>query len=172
MRRLRYQVATSLDGYIAGPNGQIDWIVQDPDINFGELFASFDTAVMGRRTFAAMLAQTAGGMPGLDLIVYSNTLRSTDYPNVAIISSDPVKHVQSLKMKAGKDIWLFGGGALFRTFLEAGVVDTVEPAVVPVLLGSGIPMLPAPYLKATLVLTKHRVYQKSGTMLLEYSIRR
>ena len=87
------------------------------------------------------------------------------------MNSDPIKHVQLLKERAGRDIWLFGGGALFRTFLEAGVVDTVEPAVVPVLLGSGIPMLPAPYLKTTLTLTKHRLYQKSGIMLLEYSIR-
>jgi dihydrofolate reductase len=170
MRRLRYQVATSLDGYIAGPNGELDWIVQDPDINFSELFKTFDTAVMGRKTFAAMLAQTAGAMPGLDVVVYSNALGPTDYPDVTVISSDPVKHVQSLKAKAGKDIWLFGGGALFRTFLQAGVVDTVEPAVVPVLLGSGVPMLPAPYLKTTLVLTKQRVYEKSGIVLLEYSI--
>lgn len=60
MRRPRYQVATSLDGYIAGPNGEFDWILQDPDINFAELFATFDTAVMGRKTFSAMLAQPAG----------------------------------------------------------------------------------------------------------------
>ena len=170
MRRLRYQVATSLDGYIAGPNGEIDWIVHDPDINFSELFGTFDTAVMGRKTFAAMLAHGAGGMPGLDVVVYSNTLRPTDYPDVTVINSDPVTHVRSLKAKAGKDIWLFGGGALFRTLLQAGVVDTVEPAIIPVLLGSGVPMLPAPYLKATLVLTKQRAYEKSGTVLLEYSI--
>ncbi len=50
MRRLRYQVATSLDGYIAGPNGDFDWIVTDPDIDFAALFAQFDTAVMGRKT--------------------------------------------------------------------------------------------------------------------------
>jgi dihydrofolate reductase len=171
MRRLRYQIAASLDGYIAGPNGEVDWIIQDPDIDFGDLFATFDAAVMGRKTFVAMLAQSAGAMPGLDVVVYSNTLQPTDHPEVTVINSDPVKHVQSLKAKSGKDIWLFGGGILFRTLLEAGVVDTVEPAVIPVLLGNGIPMLPAPYSKTMLVLTKHRVYQKSGTMLLEYSIR-
>lgn len=68
MRRLRYQVATSLDGYIAGPNGEADWIVMDPDIDFDELFAQFDTAVMGRKTFLATAQQGGGGaMPGLDL---------------------------------------------------------------------------------------------------------
>ena len=150
----------------------MDWIVLDPDINFSELFRTFDTAVMGRKTFAAMLGQTTGTMPGLEVVVYSKTLRPPDYPDVTVINSDPVEHIQSLKAKAGKDIWLFGGGALFRTFLQAGVVDTVEPAVVPVLLGCGVPMLSAPYLKETLVLTKQRVYEKSGTVLLEYSTRR
>lgn len=172
MRRLRYQVATSLDGYIAGPNGEVDWIVQDPDINFGEMFAGFDTAVMGRKTFMAMLAQTTGGMPGLNVVVYSKTLRATDYPEVAVINNDPVAHIQSIKAKPGKDIWLFGGGTLFQTFLDAGAVDTVEPAVIPVLLGSGISMFPAPYKNMPLVLTKHRLYRKSGIMLLEYSVRR
>ena len=171
MRRLRYQVATSLDGYIAGPDGEFDWIVDDPDIDFAELFATFDTAVMGRKTFAVTAAQNAPVLPGLDVVVYSKTLRPADYPDVTMIDSDPVQHIRSLKAKPGKDIWLFGGGALFRSFLEAGVVDTVEPAVVPVLLGSGVPMLPAPYLKTTLTLTKHLLYQKSGIMLLEYSIR-
>lgn len=171
MRRLRYQVATSLDGYIAGPNGEFDWIVEDPDINLAELFAAVDTAVMGRKTFA-VFNQTGGALPGLDVFVYSKTLRPADYPNVSVIDTDPTKHVESLKRKTGKDIWLFGGGALFRTFLEAGLVDTVEPAVIPVLLGHGVPMLPAPYLRTALVLTKHRVYLKSGTVLLEYSIQR
>lgn len=172
MRRLRYQVATSLDGYIAGPNGEFDWIIQDTDINFAELFAMFDTAVMGRKTFEAIRYQTPGAVPDLDVVVYSRTLQPADYPYVTVIDSDPAKHVQSLKATAGKDIWLFGGGALFRTLLQAGVVDTVELAVIPVLLGDGVPMLRAPYLKTTLILTKHRLYPKSGTMLLEYSIRR
>jgi dihydrofolate reductase len=170
MRRLRYQVATSLDGYIAGPNGELDWIVMDPEVNFAELFAQFDTAVMGRKTFAT-LAQTGSAMAGLNVVVYSKTVRSADYPDVTVVASDPVEHARSLKAKAGKDIWLFGGGALFRTFLEAGLVDTVEPAVIPVLLGSGVPILPAPYLRTMLSLTKHRLYQHSGIMLLEYAIR-
>jgi dihydrofolate reductase len=171
MRRLRYQVATSLDGYIAAPDGAYDWIVQDPDIDFAELYAQFDTAVMGRKTFLTTLAQSAdSAMSGLDVVVYSQTLRPADYPSVTVINSDPVEHVRSLKTAPGKDIWLYGGGALFRTFIEAGTVDTVEPAVVPVLLGDGVPMLPPPHLRTALSLTKHRLYPKSGMMLLEYAI--
>jgi dihydrofolate reductase len=172
VRRLRYQVATSLDGYIAGPHGEFDWIVMDPDIDFAGLFAQFDTAVMGRKTFLATLQQGGGGaMPGLDVIVFSRTLRPADHPEVSITASDPIERVRSLKATPGKDIWLFGGGELFRTLLEAGLVDTVEPAVVPVLLGGGIPMLPPPASRSKLSLSNHRLYPKSGIVVLEYTVR-
>ena len=173
MRRLRYQVATSVDGYIAGPHGEFDWITMDPDIDFAALFAQFDTAVMGRKTFLAMLQHGGNGaMPGLDVVVFSRTLRALDYPAVSIVNTDPADTVRSLKGTAGKDIWLYGGGELFRALLEAGLVDTVEPAVVPVLLGDGIPMLPAPAARAKLSLSGHRLYPKSGIVLLEYSVTR
>jgi dihydrofolate reductase len=98
MRRLRYQVATSLDGYIAGPNGEFDWIVMDPDIDFAALFAQFDTAVMGRKTFQVTQgANGDGSMPGLDIVVFSRTLSPTDYPKATIVNSDPVEHVRALK---------------------------------------------------------------------------
>ena len=173
MRRLRYQVATSLDGYIAGPDGQFDWLVMDPDIDFTALYAQFDTVVMGRKTFQVGLQQgVSGEMPGLDVVVFSRSLRQADHPKVTVVDSDPVEYVRSLKQNqdTGKDIWLFGGGELFRTLLVAGLVDTVEPAVVPVLLGDGIPMLPPPYTRAALTLTSHRLYEKSGIMLLEYAV--
>jgi len=126
VRRVRYQVAISLDGYIAGPNGEFDWIVIDPDIDFAALFARFDTAVMGRKTFLATLQQGGNGaMPGFDVVVFSRTLRPADYPAVSVVNRDPAESVRSLKGKPGKDIWLFGGGGLFRTLLEAGLVDTV-----------------------------------------------
>lgn len=76
-RRLRYQVAASLDGFIAGPNGEHDWIVMDPAIDFAALFEEFDTAVMGRKTYEVLAAQGDGGaLPGLDVIVFSRTLGS------------------------------------------------------------------------------------------------
>jgi dihydrofolate reductase len=171
MRRLRYQVASSLDGYIAGPNGEFDWIVQDPEIDFAALFSQFDTAVMGRRTFEEGLKQGGNGsMEGLDVVVFSRTLRQEKFPHVSIVGTDPAESIRVLKAKPGKDIWLFGGGELFRSLLEAGVVDTVEPAIIPVLLGGGIPLLPAIDKRTELTLTRHRLYQQSGIMLLEYAV--
>ena len=109
-------------------------------------------------------------MPGLDVVVFSRTLRAVDYPAISIVNSDPADSVRSLKEKPGKDIWWYGGGQLFRSLLEAGMVDTVEPAVVPVLLGDGIPMLPSPATRTTLSLSGHRLYPKSGIVLLEYTV--
>jgi dihydrofolate reductase len=170
MRRLRYQVATSLDGYIADPEGGFDWIVADPDIDFTALFAQFDTAVMGRKTFLATQQGGGGTMHSLDVLVFSRTLRAADHPSVSIISSDPAETVRSLKAAHGKDIWLYGGGELFRTLLAAGLVDTVEPAVIPVLLGDGVPMLPPPAIRTQLTLSNHCLYPKSGIVLLEYAV--
>jgi dihydrofolate reductase len=173
VRRLRYQVATSLDGYIAGPNGEFDWIDMDPDIDFAALFAQFDTAIMGRKTFLATVQQDGiGTMRGLDVVVFSRTLRPADHPAVSIVSGEAAESVRLLKALPGKDIWLFGGGELFRTLLDAGLVDTVEPAVVPVLLGDGIPMLPSPAPRTRLSLSNHRLYPKSGIVLLEYTVSR
>jgi dihydrofolate reductase len=170
VRRLRYQVATSLDGYIADPAGGFDWIVGDSEIDFAALFAQFDTAVMGRKTFLATLEQ--GGLADLEVIVFSRTLRAADYPNVTVVDSAPAETIRELKARPGKDIWLYGGGELFRTLLDAGMVDTVEPAVIPVLLGEGVPMLPSPASRARLSLTGHRLYQTSGIMVLEYAVER
>jgi dihydrofolate reductase len=171
MRRIRYAVAASLDGYIAGPNGEADWIIMDPDIDFRVLFEQFDTFLLGRRTFEA----TAGGgnteMAGMKTYVFSRTLRQQDYPSVTIIAEDVEKTVAALRAGPGKDIWLFGGGLLFGSLLEAGLVDTVEVAIMPVLLGGGIPLFPPPGKETKLELTSHRVY-KTGIVSLEYAVKK
>ena len=171
-RRVRYQVATSLDGFIAGPNGEADWIVMDPDIDFEALFAQFDTFLMGRRTYEAMGGGKGAGGKGTKTIVFSRTLKPQDHPAVTIVADRIAETVNALRAEKGKDIWLFGGGSLFRSLLDAGVVDAVEVAVMPVLLGAGIPLLPPPAGETRLTLTGHKVNKKSGIVLLEYAVRR
>jgi dihydrofolate reductase len=172
MRRIRYQVATSLDGYIAGPKGEADWIIMDPDIDFRALFAQFDTVLIGRRTFEGMARgkKKPGAMPGMKTLVFSRTLRQHDYPKITIVAENVGETLTALRAESGKDIWLFGGGLLFRSLLDAGLVDTVEVAVMPVLLGGGIPLLPFPAKQAKLKLTGHTVY-KSGIVSLEYAVK-
>jgi dihydrofolate reductase len=170
MRPIRYAVAASLDGYIAGPNGEYDWITSDPEIDFRAMFDRYDTALIGRKTFEEMArAKKAGPLPGMKTIVFSRTLRQSDYPKVTVVAEKAEETAAALRQESGKDIWLFGGGLLFRSLLDAGLVDAVEVAVIPVLLGGGIPLLPPPAKQAKLKLTGHKVY-KTGIVSLEYAV--
>jgi dihydrofolate reductase len=171
-RRVRYQVAASLDGFIAGPNGEYDWIVGDPAIDFKALYKEFDAAVMGRKTYELVgtMEGDAVALPGMEAITFSRTLPPTTHRGVRVTDEDPVKVVRALKQQKGRDIWLFGGGALFRTLLDAGLVDTVEIAVMPVLLGAGIPLLP-PGKTAKLKLEDQKILPTSGIVVLAYSVK-
>lgn len=168
MPRIRYQVAVSLDGYIAGPKGEADWIIMDPEIDFSALFAQFDTFIMGRRTFETAGAMAAFGS-GAKTFVFSRSLDPEDYPNVSIVPEVSQETVAPIRAQATKDIWLFGGGVLFQSFLDTGLVDTVEVAIIPVLLGGGVPLLPHPAQRTQLTLRSQRAY-KSGIVSLEYAI--
>lgn len=171
MRRIRYSVAMSLDGYIGGPNGEYDWIPMDPDIDFAEIFGAFDTAVMGRKSFEAARQAGSASMPGIRSVVVSRTMDPADHPDITVLSSVTKAYFDTMKQQPGKDIWLFGGGGLFRSLLEIEVVDTIEVAVVPVLLGGGIPLLPAGASGRTLELTGTRTYEKTGIVGLDYRVR-
>lgn len=168
-RRIHYQVACSLDGYIAGPDGDAEWIVHDPAIDFGELFDRFDTVLMGRRTYEAM-SDVRTELPGFDVVVFSRTLHRDDHPDVTVVSDHVREALAELRARPGKDIWLFGGGELFRSLMEMDEVDVVELAIVPVLLGGGTPLFPAPAGRRFLSLESYRSYP-SGIVLVEYSVR-
>jgi len=168
MRTVRFSCAMSLDGYIADPNGGYDWIVMDPEIDFTEMFNKYDAMLMGRKSYDAAKGSDYG-LPKPKTYVFSKTLRQADAPGVTV-SNDPKKTITELKAAQGKDIWLWGGGELFRSLLELKLVDELEVAVIPVLLGDGLPLLPKTNSRVSLQLKKHKLFQKTGTLMLNYEV--
>lgn len=170
MRQLVYSVACSLDGFIAGPNGEYDWIVHDPSFDFAALWARFDTLIMGRRTYQVAITRfNPIEKMGKQVFVASTTLDPAQHLGVTILSGGVTEAVASLKAEPGKDLWLMGGGVLFRSLLDANLVDSIEVAVIPVMLGAGgVPLLPAGQ-RCQLHLEECKPYP-SGTISLKYGV--
>lgn len=169
MRRVRYGVGMSLDGFIADVGDDTAWMIGDPGYDSKPFFASVDTVLVGRRSYEVMLRHGARSYPALRTYVFSRTLKQSDYPEVTIVADDSVAAVAELRTEHGKDIWLCGGGELFRSLLEADLVDTVEVGVSPILLGQGRPFLPLLAESRRLRLTHHEAFP-SGLLVLHYDV--
>ena len=150
MRKVVLFIATSLDGFIARSSGDVDWLFQDQNQDYGydSLIAGTDTVVMGRRTYEQIL--TFGDYPyhGMSGYVFSTTRSGERDANVEFVSGDVARFIAGLKagLNAGpgenseKNIWLVGGGKLNQAFLEQGLIDEFILSVHPVILGEGIPL--------------------------------
>jgi dihydrofolate reductase len=171
MRRVRYNVAASLDGFIADAAGGFDWIPHDAAVDFAAIVARVDTVLLGRRSFEVVRAAGAPPWgPTMRVYVFSRTLRPTAYPGVTIVASDATGVVESLRREPGDgEIWLFGGGQLFAGLLAAGQVDAVEVTIVPILLGAGVPLAGAGCPRARLRLITSHEYP-SGMVSLQYAV--
>jgi dihydrofolate reductase len=155
MRLVKYRVATSVDGFIAGPNGEIDWIIPDPSVDFTAIYAQFDTVLLGRHTYELTLQPGAPPWPeGWRIYVFSRSLNPADHPTVTVVNAGAEATVARLREESGRDIWLFGGGHLFGTLLAAKLVDEIELAVMPVLLAKGIPLTGPDAIRAQLGLVR------------------
>jgi len=170
MRQLRYSVASSLDGFIAGPNGEYDWILVDPDIDFEALYAGFGGLVMGRKSYEVFGATGGAPGPAMPTYVYSRTLPEGERNGVTFVR-EAVPHVRALKAReSGKPLWLWGGGELCRELATAGLLDGIDVAVIPVVLAKGLPMIATPGPQLSLKLRAHKLYPKTGTLFLEYDV--
>ena len=160
----------SLDGYIAGPKGEYDWIPHEPEIDWTEFLDRFDTVLMGRKSYEALLRQPSlDTFAGMSVVVASRTLDPAEHPDVTVLGKDLQVFVDGLRGSEGKEIWLFGGGELLRTMLDLGQVDQLEVALVPVILGVGVPLLPPWNHRSPLALETARTYT-SGIVLLTYQV--
>jgi dihydrofolate reductase len=147
MRTVTYGAACTLDGFIAGPQGQMEWLHFSPDVHqiMGDYWKTIDTILMGRKTWDHAVAQGGGGDAGQGTIktyVFSRTLREIPNTGVQLIASDPGEFVADLKQKKGKGICVMGGGELARSLFQAGVIDEVGVNIHPIILGAGVPLFP------------------------------
>jgi dihydrofolate reductase len=184
MRTITYGGAVSLDGFLAGVDGEIDWLHFSDDVQqiMADYWKTVDTMLMGRKTYA-VAARSAperkprrtpskssrASTPKVRTYVFSRTLAAIDDPGVELVSSDAVAFVRGLKERPGGDICLMGGGELAQTMIAAGLVDKVGLNIHPILLGAGIPVFRDPGARVALQLTECRPID-GGCILATYDV--
>ena len=169
MRNVVLGLGISLDGYIARPNGAVDFLFMPKDYSMAPFFATVDTAIMGRKTLDAGLEMSGGSLPSSNLATYvfSNSKPPGERDGLVFVNESPARFIDQLRKHPGKDIWLMGGGELARAFLNADLVDRLYLGVVPVLLGEGIPLFPSGFPQRDFTLLENKTYSK-GLIALTY----
>ena len=166
MRNVILFIATSLDGYIAGPAGEIDWLFADQDYGYTEFLANVDTVLMGRKTYDVSLSFGEYPYRGTRGFVWSRT-RSGQDANVTFVSKDVGPFVSALKQETGRNIWLVGGAELVAECVRHDLIDEFMIFVHPIILGNGIPLFQAPLPRRTLRVTQLERFS-SGLVQLSY----
>jgi dihydrofolate reductase len=169
MRKIVLGVGMSLDGYIARPDGAVDFLFMPKDYSMAPFLATIDTAVMGRKTLDAALRMGGGSVGGSSMATYvfSRSKRPGERDGVIFTNQALSAVVAQLRNRPGKHIWLMGGGELARVFLEADLVDELYLGVVPVLLGAGIPLFASGFPERAFTLVENQTYSK-GLIALKY----
>ena len=141
-RKVRLFIATSLDGYIAGPGESLDWLFSDADYGYDAFIAEVDTLAMGRRTYDVVRGFGEWPYSGLATWVFTRSERPPHDGNVHFTAESPDEWLRRIEATPGRDVWVVGGGELIRDFLNARLVDEMTIAVHPIVLGGGIPLFP------------------------------
>jgi dihydrofolate reductase len=170
MRNVVLGLGISLDGYIARPDGSVDFLFMPKDYSMGPFFKTIDSALMGRKTYEVGLRMSAGKMNtyGLATYVFSRSLPAGERDGITFTSDSPKKIVESLRKCKGKNIWLMGGGELARDFLKDDLVDELYLGVVPVLIGEGLPLFPHGFPQREFKLLENKTYSR-GLISLKYA---
>ena len=170
MRPVVLFIASSLDGRIAGPHGEIDWLFSDADYGYKRFLASVDTVLMGRKTYEVCRRFSPYPYTDKRSVVFTRK-RGAARDEFAEFVREPVAFVKRLKRRPGKAIWLCGGGEIVTLLLNAGLVDEIRQFVHPVLLGEGIPIYPEGFDRTWLKARGCRKFP-SGLIELTYSLER
>jgi dihydrofolate reductase len=166
MRPLVCYIATSLDGYIAGPAGEIDWLFTDQDYGYTQFIAGVDTVVMGRKTYDLCLTFGEYPYPNIPNYVWSRTRRGPDN-HATFMSGDIGGALEDLKRREGKTIWLIGGSALVGEAITHDLLDELIVSVHPIVLGNGVPLFPRGLPKRQFQFIKSKPFN-SGLVQLIY----
>ncbi len=141
MRKIKLFIASSLDGFIARPDGSLDWLPNDGnDYGYNDFITTIDTTLMGGKTYRDVL--TFGDFPykNLQNFVFTRNRSIKKKPYVKFISEQICQFTHTLKTQTGKDIWLIGGGEIIAELFNANLIDEYIITLIPVILGKGIPL--------------------------------
>lgn len=180
-RRIIVYIATSVDGFIARPDGDVEWLNRRPptvDYGMREFYPTIDTILWGRKTYDWLLTyyKKRGKTKGLFDAKLANYVFSRKPPKRAAAGvafvSEPVKaFARRLRATPGKQIWMMGGGELIASFLDAGEIDEFDIHVIPVLIGEGIPLVAPRHRDVELRLRAVKKYP-DGVVRLRYEVGR
>lgn len=170
MRPVILYVTTSLDGLIAGPEGEIDWLFHDQDYGYAAFYDSIDCCIMGSKTYQLIEKFGDYPYPGKPSYVFTRQQRQSPHEEVRFVQGDPAKLIEELRNQEGTrqgsdGIWLIGGGDLVRQCL--GLIDEFHLYVHPLILGAGIPLFPQGTPPLDLELIGTEAYS-SGMVRLSY----
>lgn len=163
-------IATSLDGYIAGPDDDLSWLFTDDDYGFTDFLERTDVLIMGRGTYDVVKTFGDWPYPGKKTVVVSRSESVTpDTPDTTAFSGALAELVDQLREQGAHNVWLVGGGALVRSFLKEGLLDQIVVSLHPVLLGNGVPLFPDGFPRTLLSLEEAESYE-SGLVQITYSV--